>query len=58
MTETQTGIPDEVDGEIVCLSPNSAEGKAVQRIGNPIPEDKWITVGTQLSIDIDASDRA
>lgn len=43
MGEIQTDIPCEVDGEI-CLSPNSAEGKALQRIRNPILEDEWITV--------------
>ena len=44
MAEIQTGIPYEVDGEALYLSPNSAEGKALQRIRNPIPESEWITV--------------
>jgi len=44
MTEIQTGIPCEVDGETVYLSPSSAEGKALQRVHNPIPEDEWVTV--------------
>lgn len=54
MAEIQTGIPCEVDGEVVYLSPDSAEGKAIQRICNPIPEDEWITVDTKHSIDIEA----
>lgn len=44
MAEIQTEILCEVDGEILYLSPNSAEGKALQRIGNPISETEWITV--------------
>jgi len=44
MTEIPTEIPCQVDGETVYLSPNFAEGKALQRIRNPIPEDEWITV--------------
>lgn len=39
------GIPCEVDGEIISLNPNSAEGKALTRIRNPISENEWITVG-------------
>ena len=44
MAKIQTEIPCEVDGEILYLSPSSAEGKALQRISNPIPETDWITV--------------
>ncbi len=54
MTEIQTGVPCEVDGETVYLSPTSAEGKALQRIRNPIPEDEWVTVDTEHGIDIEA----
>ena len=36
------------------LNPNSAEGKAVQRICNPIPEDEWVTVNTDHDIDLEA----
>ena len=48
------GIPFEVDGEIVYLSPNSAEGKALQRIRHPIPEDEWVTVEAAQNIDMEA----
>jgi hypothetical protein len=44
MAEIQTGIPCEVDGETLYLNPNSAEGKALERIRNLIPEDEWVTV--------------
>lgn len=30
--QTSPGIPFEVDGKVIHLSPNSAEGKALQRI--------------------------
>ena len=40
-----TKIPLEVDGEAIYLDPNSAEGKALQRIENPLREDEWITIG-------------
>lgn len=36
MGEIQIDIPCEVDGETHYLKPNSAEGKALQRIRNPI----------------------
>jgi len=52
MNEIQTGIPCEVDGETVYLSPSSAEGKALQRIRNPISEDEWVTEG-EIGEDID-----
>jgi hypothetical protein len=48
------GIPFEVDGEVVYLSPNSAEGKALQRIRNPTPEDEWVTVEADRDIDMKA----
>lgn len=54
MTEIQTEIPCEVDGETVYLSPSSAEGKALQRIRNPIPEDEWVTegeIGEEIDVD-------
>ncbi len=42
MTQTTNpGIPFEVEGEVTYLAPDSAEGKALQRIRNPIPEDEW-----------------
>lgn len=37
-------IPFEIEGEITYLSPNSAEGKALQRIEEPIPDQEWMTV--------------
>lgn len=42
-----TGIPFELDGETIYLSPNSAEGKALQRIQDTEPDDssQWITHG-------------
>ncbi|MCL1464698.1 hypothetical protein [Argonema galeatum] len=46
MTQTSNpGIPFEVDGEVTYLSPNSAEGKALQRIrAIEAGEDvEWIT---------------
>ena len=44
MTEIKAGIPCEINGETVYLSPKSAEGKALERVRNPIPSDEWITV--------------
>ncbi len=52
--QTSAGIPFEVDGEIIYLSPNSAEGKALQRIRNPIPENEWVTVEADHDIDMEA----
>lgn len=54
MARTQTGIPCGVDGEVLYLSPNSAEGKAVQRIRSSLSEDEWMTVNIEHSIDIEA----
>jgi|GEM_PF-3194581 len=49
------GIPFEIDGEVVQLNPNSAEGKAVQRLENIDFEDdrQWITegeIGTEIDV--------
>lgn len=43
--QTSPSIPFEVDGEVICLSPNSAEGKALQRIEaiEAGEEVEWIT---------------
>jgi hypothetical protein len=59
MTQTSNAkIPLEVDGEVIYLDPNSAEGKALQRIENPIKEDEWITVGEiGEEIDMEAIDK-
>ena len=55
MAEIQTGIPCQIDGETVYLSPASAEGKALSRIRNPIPEDEWITVAQESDhVDMEA----
>lgn len=43
-----------IHNETIYLTPNSAEGKALQRIRNPIPEDEWVTVDTKYDIDIEA----
>ena len=45
MPTSNAKIPLEVDGEVIYLDPNSAEGKALQRIENPLGEDEWITIG-------------
>lgn len=45
MQTTNAKIPLEVEGEVIYLDPNSAEGKALRRIDKPIREDEWITVG-------------
>ncbi|MFM7439650.1 MAG: hypothetical protein ACKO2V_13775, partial [Snowella sp.] len=45
MQTTNAKIPLEVEGEVIYLDPNSAEGKALRRIDKPIGEDEWITVG-------------
>ncbi len=37
-------VPFEVDGEVIYLSPNSAEGKALQRIQDGTEEADLITV--------------
>lgn len=49
------GIPFEIDGAVVQLNPNSAEGKAVQRLENIDFDDdsKWITegeIGTKIDV--------
>lgn len=38
-------IPLEIEQEIIYLDPNLAEGKALQRIENPVTEDELITLG-------------
>jgi hypothetical protein len=38
------GIPFELEGETIYLSPNSAEGKALSRINNPVPDDEWVVL--------------
>ena len=45
MQTSNAKIPLEIDGEVIYLDPNSAEGKALQRIENPLREDEWITIG-------------
>lgn len=42
--QVSPGIPFEVDGGVVYLSPNSAEGKALQRIQDGTEEADLITV--------------
>lgn len=49
---TDRGIPYEVDGEVIYLDALSAEGKAIERTRNPIPEEEWIAVG-EIGSDID-----
>jgi len=45
-TKTENLIPFELEGEITYLNPNSAEGKALQRIDSLNADDstQWITV--------------
>lgn len=50
MAETQTGISCEVDVEVLYLSTNSAEGKALQRVRNSIPDDEWVIVFNWLRV--------
>ncbi len=40
----KASVPFELDGEVTYLSPDSAEGKALQRIENSVPDDDLITV--------------
>jgi len=44
--KTEKLIPFEIEGEITYLNPDSAEGKALQRIDSLDPDDatQWITV--------------
>lgn len=35
---------DSIKNDNVHYNPNSAEGKALERINNPIPEDQWVVV--------------
>ena len=43
--KTESGIPFEVEGETTYLNPDSAEGKALQRIEESLPERLWSTHG-------------
>ena len=54
MAEIQTQYPCNLNNETIYLNPDSAEGKALKRIHNPIPEDEWVTVDTKHDIDIEA----
>ena len=47
MAEIQTQYPCNLNNETIYLTPDSAEGKALQRILYPIPEDEWVTVDTE-----------
>ena len=54
--KTESGIPFKVEGETTYLSPDSAEGKALQRIDSFDPDDptQWITVveeGQEIDVD-------
>jgi len=44
--KTEKLIPFEIEGEITYLNPDSAEGKALQRIDSLDPDDaaQWITI--------------
>ena len=44
--KTENLIPFEIEGEITYLNPDSAEGKALQRIDSLDPDDpkQWITI--------------
>ena len=44
--KTENFIPFEFEGEMTYLNPDSAEGKALQRIDSLDPDDptQWITV--------------
>jgi hypothetical protein len=47
-------IPLEVDGEVIYLNPNSAEGKALERIRQPISQQEWVSVEVEHEIDMEA----
>ena len=52
--KTENLIPFEIDGETTDLNPDSAEGKALQRIEQAVPEQFWSTHGTiEEEIDVD-----
>jgi len=44
--KTENLIPFEIEGEMTYLNPDSAEGKALQRIDSLDPDDpkQWITI--------------
>jgi len=46
-------IPLEVGGEVIDLSPNSAEGKAVRRLRQPSAEPEWVNVEAKGEIDME-----
>lgn len=59
-SQVSPGIPFEVDGQVIYLSPNSAEGKALQRIEamEAGEEVEWITtIREGDSIDEEALDK-
>lgn len=47
---------DRKQGRTVSFNPNSAEGKALQRIRHPISEEEWIHVFDPVDNTIDASE--
>ena len=54
--KTENLIPFEIEGKITYLNPDSAEGKALQRIDSVDPNDpkQWITVveeGEEIDVD-------
>jgi len=54
--KTENTIPFEIEGEMTYLNPDSAEGKALQRIDSVDPDDptQWITVveeGQEIDVD-------
>jgi len=52
--KSEAGIPFEIEGETTDLNPNSAEGKALQRFEQAVPEQFWLTHGTiGEEIDVD-----
>lgn len=56
--KTESGIPFEIEGEITYLDPNSAQGKALQRIDSIEPDDptQWLTIiddDESLSVEVE-----
>ncbi|MDY6803434.1 MAG: antitoxin AF2212-like protein [Cyanobacteriota bacterium] len=51
----EKGIVDEIEGEAIYLDPNSAEGKALERIPNLDFDDasQWIEDANEGEIDVD-----
>jgi len=56
--QAEPGIPLEVEGEVIYLSPNSAEGKALQRVEamKAGAEVEWICIFDPAEDSIDASE--